>query len=103
MQNVSLKDQEKHPRWNAWSKLPAAVQAECRSFLRFIELERRGLVPGLLDAMEQEATEIMVRKTKESEDRALEKAIKNAPIDDPAKWEVMKEHVAGHAEYPNLT
>src|SRR3989338_1270402 len=90
-----------HPAFPEWVKLSPAVQKECGSFVRWLAIRELGLMDGLIASVEQEATHALQDKTREEEARAFEQAIKNAPLTDAARWNIVKEHVAGHAGYPD--
>lgn len=92
-----------HPAFPEWVKLSPAVQKECGgSFTRFLAIRELGLLDGLIASVEQEATQAIKEKTRYEEGRAFEKSVERAPLDDAARWKIVKEHMAGHTEYPDL-
>lgn len=94
--------QVNHPRWGEWAQLPAPVKDECGSFLRFLAIREQGLLPGLIDSLEQQATKDMLGKARYDEGRAFEKSVERAPADDPERWETAKTLLAERKEYPVL-
>lgn len=102
METITQTTGAQHPVWGEWLKLSEVVRKECGSFTRFLAIRELGLLPGLIASVEQEATRKMKEQARYEENRAFEKSVERAPLDDAARWDIVKEHIAGHKQYPDL-
>ncbi len=92
-----------HPDWHLWVEASPAIKTACENdFIRFVSVKERGMLPNLEASLARDIAKQLHKVAIERERRELAQSIKEAPQDDPQRWEAVARRIAKHPHYPAL-